>query len=65
MNKTPDVLVSGGSGTKWRAMAQQGPISSFWHKRRSGQSRLSHGGGVILGWWRKAGLVWVSACEGE
>lgn len=29
VNRTPGVLVSGGSGTEWRVMAQQGSISSL------------------------------------
>lgn len=30
VNKTPTVLVSGGSGTERKVMAQRGSISSLW-----------------------------------
>lgn len=65
LTKTPTALVSGGSGTKRKVMAQQGSISSLGQqkktnknkKRTSGpggvggaeQSRLSHDVGELYG----------------
>lgn len=51
-------------------MAQQGSISfsrtrGSWDGGGAEQSRLRRGEGECSGWWRWAGLVWVSASEGE
>lgn len=46
VNKTATVLDSSGSGTEREVMAQRGSGDG------SAQSRLSHGEGEFLGWWR-------------
>lgn len=52
VNKTPTVLVSGGSGIKRKVMAQQGSISSKKRKRGVGGVRTEGRTEQAEPWWR-------------